>query len=156
MVVDCSGISRQLSLGPAVALEFFAFWQHLQFSCWDPCVQQSPRQEGTHVGSPQKTWLTPPPTEMYKHVHALLMAVCLAEGRLQNPFWNYAPWKPPEEWWALARKVILQRCCCERNRSVEKIQLKCLRYLFCPFITQACPPSLDCEVKGTCVGGSAI
>lgn len=48
---------------------------------------------------------------------------------------------------ASQKDLVLQRCCCERNLSVEKIQRKCPRYLFYSFITQAFPPSLGWEVR---------
>lgn len=54
--------SRQRSHDVAIALEFFAFWQHLQFSCWDLLEWRNPH------GGKACTWalcweiirLTPP------------------------------------------------------------------------------------------------
>lgn len=163
MLVGCSCASRQRSHGPAVALEFFAFWQRLQFSCGDPLVCRNP-----HVGKAHgqalcwKIIQLTPPVEKYKRVHVLFDGYLFALQRVdcRNPFWNYAPWKPPEEWWAQARRVMFYSPSAmekkKKNLSVEKIQLKCLRYLFWPFITQGSPPSLGWEVRACVCGGAVL
>lgn len=43
--------------------------------------------------------------------------------------------------------LVLQPRCHERNLSVEKIQFKYLRYLFCPRLREAFSPSLGWEVR---------
>lgn len=118
-------------------------------------VQKSPWREGMHVGSLLKNHLTDPPMEKYKHARALLMAVYLpCRGSTAKPFLKLCSLKASWRMVGSSQKgLVLQPCCHERNLSVEKIQLKCLRYLFCPFITQASPPSWGWEVRAcVCVG----
>lgn len=151
MLVGCSSASRQCSHGPAVALEFFAFWQRLQFSSWDPLVCRNPHGRKARMWALcwKIIWLTPrlPPTPSMYKMCVLLVAICLpCRGLNAKPFLEL--WSLKASWRMVSssqKGLVLQPHCHERNLSVEKIQLKCLRYLFCPFTSL--PPTLDREVR---------